>query len=145
MVITFKKKKKTRVFQFLDFSGKPNFLESVLFHREMFCATNFGIVLGFCIVHVLVFIKQYVVSMFRINFCEFLKILILIIFTMMTKLCLGDVFKGDENVLNCKKNENITPIVLKNRLRWCFWILNNFKKMCHFLKNLQEFHNFRNC
>ena len=51
------KKKKNDVLKFLELSGKPNFLESVTFHLEMFPVTKFGIFLGFCIVHVTIFIK----------------------------------------------------------------------------------------
>ena len=71
---------KKRDLKFLNFFGKPNFWESVTFHCEMFSATNFGIILGFCIVHVMIIFNKYVASLFRISFCEFLKTLILIIY-----------------------------------------------------------------
>ena len=44
----------------VGFSEKPDFLERVCFHRAMLCVTNFRIVLGVCIVHVVIFIKKYV-------------------------------------------------------------------------------------
>ena len=39
--------RRKKVEQFLNFVGKPNLFESVLFHREMFGLSYFGIVLGY--------------------------------------------------------------------------------------------------
>ena len=41
-----------------DFSVKPDFVESVAFHHEMFCLTNFGLDLGVCIVNAMILIKK---------------------------------------------------------------------------------------
>ena len=42
----------------VGFSEKPTFLKSVSFHREMFCLTNFLLVLRICIVIAMIFIKK---------------------------------------------------------------------------------------
>ena len=44
----------------VGFSGKPDFLERVCFHCAMLCVTNFGIVIGACIVLLMIFINKYV-------------------------------------------------------------------------------------
>ena len=63
----------------LDFQENL-YLLSISFLREMFGVTNFEIVLGLCTVHVVIFSEKYIVNLFRISFCELLKMLILIIF-----------------------------------------------------------------
>ena len=77
------KKKKvglcSKVVNAVLFSEKPFFLESVSFHHEMFDATNFRLVLGVVIVHVVIFINKYLVKLYRISFWELQKILIMII------------------------------------------------------------------
>ena len=60
-------------------------MESVSFHHEMFDVTNFRLVLGICIVHVVIFIKKYLVKLYRIRFCELLKILIIQVDTFISK------------------------------------------------------------
>ena len=60
---------------------KAHFSESILCHYDMFDQTTFG--LDVCIVHVVIFIKKYLVNMFKISFNDFLKILILVILTML--------------------------------------------------------------
>ena len=51
------------------FSGKAGFfLESVSFHSLMLGANNFRLVLGNCIVIAMIFIKKYIVNIFRISF-----------------------------------------------------------------------------
>ena len=42
----------------VGFLEKPSFWESVSFHREMFCVTNFLLVLCICIVNAMIFIKN---------------------------------------------------------------------------------------
>ena len=42
----------------VGFLEKPSFWESVSFHHEMFCVTNFGLVLCICIVNATIFIKK---------------------------------------------------------------------------------------
>ena len=54
-------------------------------NHELFGVTNFGLVLGVCIVHVVIFINKYLVNFFRISFCELLKIIKMIILIMLTK------------------------------------------------------------
>ena len=51
----------------VGFSGKPEVLERVCFHREMLCVTYFGIVLGVCIVRVVIF-YQNMIKKFQDNF-----------------------------------------------------------------------------
>ena len=51
----------------------------------MFDVTNFRLVLGICIVHVVIFIKKYLVKLYRIRFCELLKILIIQVDTFISK------------------------------------------------------------
>ena len=51
----------------VGFSGKSIIVSSVSFHHEMFCVTNFGLVLGVCIVHFVIFIKKYLVTFFVIT------------------------------------------------------------------------------
>ena len=52
----------------------------------MFDWTTFGLDIGGCIVHAVIFIKKYLVNMFTISFNDFLKILIMVILTMLKKL-----------------------------------------------------------
>ena len=47
---------------------KTFFLESVSFHHEMFDVTSFRLVLVVYIVEVVIFIKYYLLYMFRISF-----------------------------------------------------------------------------
>ena len=54
--------------------GTETFLESVYFHSEMLVANNFGLVLGDYLVNVMIFIKKYIIKLFRISFYELLKI-----------------------------------------------------------------------
>ena len=42
----------------VGFSEKPSFWESVSFCREMFCVTNFLLVLRICIVNAMIFSKK---------------------------------------------------------------------------------------
>ena len=65
------------------FLEKANFSESVLCHCEMFDWTIFGLGIGVCIVHAVIFINKYLVNMFTISFIDFFKILIMLILTMM--------------------------------------------------------------
>ena len=44
------------------------FSESVLCHCEIFCWTTFGPDINVCIVHVLIFIKKYIVNLLSISF-----------------------------------------------------------------------------
>ena len=88
----------------LDFQKKTTFLESVSFHYEMFDVTNFRLVLGVCIVHMVIFITKYLVKLFRIPFWELIKILILIILKMLEKLCHVNFFKFDLEKRNYQKN-----------------------------------------
>ena len=69
-------------------SEKSFFLESVSFHREMFCVTNFGLVLRICIVNAMIFTKKTLINLFRISFYNLLKIIHVINLAMLEKLCL---------------------------------------------------------
>ena len=75
------------------FLEKPNLSESVLYHCELFDWTSFGLDIGNCIVHVVIFIKKYLVNLFTISFNEFLKILTMVILAMLTKICTSSMLK----------------------------------------------------
>ena len=72
----------------VGFTEKPSFLESVSFHGEMFCVTNFWLVLVICIVIAMIFIKKKFINLFRISFYNLLKIIHMINLAMLEKLCL---------------------------------------------------------
>ena len=57
LFITFEEEK-TGVLEFLIVSGKPNFLESVFFHCDIWCVTIFRKFLSLYIVHLIIFIKK---------------------------------------------------------------------------------------
>ena len=59
----------------VGFTEKPSFLESVFFHGEMFCVTNFLLVLVICIVILMIFIKKTLINFVRISFYNLLKII----------------------------------------------------------------------
>ena len=61
----------------VGFSGKANFLESVSVHLDIFYMNNFRLALIVCNVHVVIFIKTYLVNLFRISFCELLTLVAL--------------------------------------------------------------------
>ena len=63
-------------------SEKQLFLESGSFHSDMLGATNFGD----CIVNTMIFIKKYVVRLYRLSFYELFKIQIMTILAMLKKL-----------------------------------------------------------
>ena len=92
----------SKVVSAVGFSEKPIFLESVSFHHEMFDVTSFRLVLGVYIVHVVIFIKKYLLNLFRISFCDLLKILIMIILKLLEKLCNVNFFKFDKKNVNYK-------------------------------------------
>ena len=66
-------KKLTSVLLFKDFFEKHNFPESVLCYCKIFYFTTFGPDIGVCIVHVVIFIKKYLVNLLRISFFELSK------------------------------------------------------------------------
>ena len=72
----------------VGFSGKPDFLERVCFHRAMLFVTNFRIVLGVCIVNAMIFIKKILIKLFWITFYNLVKFIHVINLAMLTKLCL---------------------------------------------------------
>ena len=57
----------------VGFSEKPSFWESVSFHREMFCATNFGLVRSICIVNAMIFIKKNIDKLVQDQFLQAVK------------------------------------------------------------------------
>ena len=71
------------VLLFQDFYGKPNCLESALFHREMVGLTNFRPDIGGCIVTVMISIKKYLSKFFRNSFDELLKVTTVLITNML--------------------------------------------------------------
>ena len=79
----------------VGFTEKPSFLESVSFHGEMFCVTNFWLVLVICIVIAMIFIKKTLINLFRISFYNLLKIIHMINLAMLEKLCLVFFFRSD--------------------------------------------------
>ena len=64
------------------------FWKMPFFHCEMFCATNFGLVLCISIINALIFIKKTLINSFRISFYQLLKIIYMINLAMLVKLCL---------------------------------------------------------
>ena len=94
MIIFLIKREKTNMRLFVqDFLEKPNFPESVVCHCEMFYWTSFGLDIGVCNAHVVIFIKKYLVNLFKISFNDFLKILSMVILAMLTNFCLVSFLK----------------------------------------------------
>ena len=52
---------------------KTIFWESVSFHREMFCVTNFGLVLRICTVNAMIFIKKNIDKLVQDQFLQTVK------------------------------------------------------------------------
>ena len=100
----------------LDLWKNQVFLESVSFHGEMFCVTNFLLVLVICIVIAMIFIKKTLINLFRISFYNLLKIIHMINLAMLEKLCLVFFFKHAKTKFICQKSENVRLSVLK--IRW---------------------------
>ena len=82
------------------FLGKPR--ESFSFHHEVFCVTNFGLVLHIFIVNAMIFMKKTLINLFRITFYKVVKIINMIYLAMLLKLCLVFFFKFDKNLLVIK-------------------------------------------
>ena len=80
------------------------FLESVSFHHEVFDVSSFRLVLGVYIVHVVIFIKKYLVNMFRISFSDFLRILTMTTLKMLEKSCHVNFFQFDKQ--KCKSSKD---------------------------------------
>ena len=57
----------------VGFTEKPSFLESVSFHGEMFCVTNFLLVLVICIVIAMIFIKKNIDKLVQDQFLQPVK------------------------------------------------------------------------
>ena len=57
----------------VGFTEKPSFLESVSFHGEMFCVTNFWLVLVICIVIAMIFIKKNIDKLVQDQFLQPVK------------------------------------------------------------------------
>ena len=57
----------------VGFTEKPSFLESVSFHGEMFCVTNFWLVLVICIVITMIFIKKNIDKLVQDQFLQPVK------------------------------------------------------------------------
>ena len=55
------------------FSEKPSFWESFSFHRELFCVTNFLLVLRICIVNAKIFIRKNIVKLLQDQFLQPVK------------------------------------------------------------------------
>ena len=53
--------------------GKTKFLGKCLFHREMFCVTNFRLVLCICIVNAMIFIKKNIDKLVQDQFVQPVK------------------------------------------------------------------------
>ena len=58
----------------VGFLEKPSFWESVAFCREMFCVTNFLLVLRICIVNVMIFIKKNIDKLVQDQFLQPVKV-----------------------------------------------------------------------
>ena len=58
----------------LDFRKKPSFWESVSFRREMFCLTNFLLVLRICIVNAMIFSKKNIDKLVQDQFLQPVKV-----------------------------------------------------------------------
>ena len=57
----------------VGFLEKPSFWESVSFHREMSCLTNFFLVLCICIVNAMIFIKKNIDKLIQDQFLQPVK------------------------------------------------------------------------
>ena len=55
------------------FLGKPSIWESVSFHGEIFCVTNFGLVLCICIINARIFIKKNIDKLAQDQFLQLVK------------------------------------------------------------------------
>ena len=58
----------------VGFSEKPSFWESVSFRREMFCVTNFLLVLRICIVNAMIFSKKNIDKLVQDQFLQPVKV-----------------------------------------------------------------------
>ena len=81
----------------VGFSEKPSFWEGVSFCREMFCVTNFLLVLRICIVNAMIFIKKILINLFRNSFYNLLKFIHVINLAVLTKLSLVFFSTGIKN------------------------------------------------
>ena len=91
-------------------------MERVCFHYAMLCVTNFGIVLGLCIVHMVSFIKKYILTKIWIFFC------------LIVKDTQDEKFEHFSKAIKNwsiikKKSENIILSILKNAKRDVFVFL----------------------
>ena len=105
--------------------------------------TNFGQGLRNCHVSAMIFIKKYIVKLSRISFYEFLKIPIMIIGSMLEKLCLVFFFfKSDYTIVSYQQSETYTLTVLKKhsacRYRICYY----FNSFNHSWREKQRFYYF---
>ena len=57
----------------VGFTEKPSFLESISFHGEMYCVTNFWLVLVICIVIAMIFIKKNIDKLVQDQFLQPVK------------------------------------------------------------------------
>ena len=55
------------------FLEKPSYWESISFHREIFCATNFGLVLRICTVNAMIFINKNIGKLVQDQFLQTVK------------------------------------------------------------------------
>ena len=55
------------------FLEKPSYWESVSLHREIFCATNFGLVLRICTVNGMIFINKNIGKLVQNQFLQTVK------------------------------------------------------------------------
>ena len=58
----------------VGFSEKPSFWECVFFRHEMFCVTNFLLVLLICIVNAMIFIKKNIDKLVQDQFLQPFKV-----------------------------------------------------------------------
>ena len=58
----------------VGFSEKPSFGESVSFRREMFCVTNFLLVLHICIVNAMIFSNKKIDKLVQDQFLQPVKV-----------------------------------------------------------------------
>ena len=117
---------------------KSSFLESVSFHSQMLQGTNFGLVLGDCIVVEIIFINKYIIKLIRICFFVlflFSTIPIVIIWVILEKLCL--VFSSSKAIKNVQYEKSKTYTACMSQIFYyspfslCLW------------QKKPEFHSFR--
>ena len=97
----------------VGFLENPSFCGSVSFCRELFCVTNFLLVLRICIVNAMIFIKKNIDKLVQDQFLQPVKVHPCDKFGHVDKIMPCFFFQNRLKMVNLKKSENITLSVLK--------------------------------